>query len=235
MENIDIEGKQILDAISKANKFNAWMYSKVKPYLGEENLEVGSGIGNISSFVVNDGYKLIFSDLRDQYLEVLKDKYPNNPTLELDLVDPDFKNRYVNLQTKFDCVFAMNVIEHIEDDKLALENINWLLKPGGRMFILVPAYMALYNGFDKILEHYRRYTLNSLISVMPQNNVIEKRFYFNTIGILGWYLFGTILKRRTISEGNMSIYNLILPVVKLMDFILQGKVGLSAIVVSRKI
>ncbi len=63
MENIDIEGKQILDAISKANKFNAWMYSKVKPYLGEENLEVGSGIGNISSFVVNDGYKLIFSDL----------------------------------------------------------------------------------------------------------------------------------------------------------------------------
>ncbi len=91
----------------------------------------------------------------------------------MDLVDPDFKNRYVNLQTKFDCVFAMNVI--------------------------------------------------------------EKRFYFNTIGILGWYLFGTILKRRTISEGNMSIYNLILPVVKLMDFILQGKVGLSAIVVSRKI
>jgi SAM-dependent methyltransferase len=153
----------------------------------------------------------------------------------LDLVDPDFKNRYVNLQAKFDCVFAMNVIEHIEDDKLALENINWLLKPGGRMFILVPAYMELYNGFDKILEHFRRYTLTSLIRVMPQTNIIEKKFYFNSIGILGWYLFGKILKRRTISEGNMSIYNLILPVVKFMDFLLQGKVGLSAIVVSRKI
>jgi SAM-dependent methyltransferase len=235
MNNIDIDGKQILVSISRANKFNAWMYSKVKPYLGEDNLEVGSGIGNISSFVVNDGYKLIFSDLRDQYLEVLKAKYPKNPTLELDLVDSDFRTRYVNLQGKFDCIFAMNVIEHIENDRLALENINWLLKPGGSMFILVPAYMALYNGFDKILEHYRRYTLNSLISVLPESNILEKKFYFNSIGILGWYIFGTILKRRTISEGNMSIYNLILPIVKVMDFLVQGKIGLSAIVVSRKV
>jgi 2-polyprenyl-3-methyl-5-hydroxy-6-metoxy-1,4-benzoquinol methylase len=67
----------------------------------------------------------------------------------------------------FDTVYALNVVEHIKDDNLAISNAKKLLKHDGNIIILVPAYQALYNRFDIVLEHYRRYNeqrLNSLLS-----------------------------------------------------------------------
>ena len=95
--------------------------------------------------------------------------------------------QFKNYIGTFDSVFAFNVVEHIEDDKLALENCYKLLKPGGHVVILVPAYQSLYNRFDKELEHFRRYTKKTLKAVISSArfDIITKR-YFNFMGIFGW-------------------------------------------------
>ena len=44
----------------------------------------------------------------------------------------------------FDMVALFDVIEHIEDDVRVLSEVQRVLKPGGRVFISVPAYQFLY-------------------------------------------------------------------------------------------
>lgn len=58
----------------------------------------------------------------------------------------------------FDVVTAMDIIEHIDQDKTAMAEMLRVLKPGGRLLATVPAYMALWSGHDVALHHHRRYT-----------------------------------------------------------------------------
>jgi len=58
----------------------------------------------------------------------------------------------------FDVVTAMDIIEHIDNDKAASAEIFRVLKPGGQVYITVPAYQSLWSEHDEALHHHRRYT-----------------------------------------------------------------------------
>ncbi|MEM7514857.1 MAG: class I SAM-dependent methyltransferase, partial [Bacteroidota bacterium] len=155
--------------------------------------------------------------------------------VNLDLVHPQFGKEYAPLLQQYDTVFALNVIEHIEDDTLAIRNVSQLLKPGGKLIILVPAYPALHNSFDEELYHYRRYTKSSLTKQMLLNGLlIQNSFHFNFLGILGWWVYGSLLKNKLIPEGPMSWFNRLVPVIKLLDRLVLRNIGLSVIVSSHK-
>ncbi len=62
----------------------------------------------------------------------------------------------------FDVVTAMDIIEHIDDDKAASSEIFRVLKPGGRLLVTVPAFTSLWSEHDEALHHYRRYTVPRL-------------------------------------------------------------------------
>jgi SAM-dependent methyltransferase len=59
-----------------------------------------------------------------------------------------------------------DVLEHIEDETAALRHVHTLLRPGGRLFLTVPAYPLLYSVDDEVAGHFRRYTLSSLTRVL---------------------------------------------------------------------
>ena len=235
-KDIDQEGLDILDVVSKAKKLNNWMYKTIEPYCKGTTLEIGSGLGNISEFFVTNKYDISVSDLRENYRTILKDKFnlPENKVLDLDIVDPDFDTKSKNLLNTFDSVFSLNVVEHIKDDNLAIRNMVKLLKPSGNLVILVPAYQALYNNFDSTLEHYRRYNKKSLTSLMGNYGEIISSFYFNAVGILGWWVSGKIFKNKMIPEGEMKLYNTLVPIIKMVDKVTFNKVGLSVICVIKK-
>src|SRR5687767_6622160 len=60
-------------------------------------------------------------------------------------------------ENSFDLVVAMDILEHVKDDSLALNEIYRVLKPGGRIIATVPAYAALWSSHDVALMHFRRY------------------------------------------------------------------------------
>jgi SAM-dependent methyltransferase len=55
-----------------------------------------------------------------------------------------------------------DVLEHIEDEAGVLQQVHTLLRPGGRLFLTVPAYAFLHSADDVLAGHFRRYTLRSL-------------------------------------------------------------------------
>ncbi len=236
-KDIDQEGMETLKAISSANKFNAWMYQRIAADCSGKILEIGSGIGNISEYFIKNGAEIYLSDLRDNYLEFLESNYKSKAAgiLKMDIVDPNFEEVYAEHLGTFDTVFALNVVEHIKDDTLAMANIKKLLKKDGKAVILVPAYNTLYNSFDEALEHYRRYTKKTLNKVFDNNQFqIQKSSYFNAAGIAGWILSGAILKKTTIPAGQMKLYNKLVPIFKVVDKVIFNSFGLSVITVGKK-
>ena len=238
-EEEDLVGESTLDVIAKADKFNMWMYQTIKPYCKGKVLEIGSGIGNISSFFMEDDFKLMLTDIRQGYCTKLENTFNGNPnflgTEVMDLTDADFDSKFQSHLGQYDTVFALNVVEHIYDDTLALKNCRKLLSDNGHLIILVPSYQKLYNNFDKELGHYRRYTKASLSHVFLNNHfkIIHKQ-YFNFMGIFGWYVTGNLLKKDSIPGDQMALYNSLVPIFKIIDKLIFNGVGLSTIIVGKK-
>lgn len=233
-EEEDAKGQEILEAISAAGTFNKWMYGTIRPFCEGRILEIGSGVGNISSFFIHEGATLALSDIREGYREKLKKQFPKQPVYNIDIVDPEFALHQKELLGTFDTCFALNVVEHVENDALAIRNMLQLLKPGGRLIILVPAYQWLYNPIDTSLGHYRRYTQHSLGELMKVHGALEKLFSFNFTGIAAWWMGGKLFRQDTIPKGEMKLYNTFVPVFKIVDKLVLNKAGLSVIGVLKK-
>jgi SAM-dependent methyltransferase len=99
---------------------------------------------------------LIGSDYVRGPLEQLATKIPNVPLLQFNLVDCPLPDHCA------DAVVLLNVLEHIEDDAAAVRQLYRILKPGGVAVIEVPAGPRLYDVYDKLLLHFRRYSLKDL-------------------------------------------------------------------------
>ena len=83
-------------------------------------------------------------------------RLPNVPLLQIDLTKTGLPS------DQYDAMSALNVLEHIQDDGSALKEIHRLLKPGGRVAITVPAGPHLYDFYDEVHTHERRYARKEL-------------------------------------------------------------------------
>ena len=235
----DPVGLHTLKVIATADRFNRWMFEQIRDHLKGEILEIGSGIGNISQLVIESDHYITLSDYNKEYCSILEDRFSTNKNvrevIQIDLLHPEFETKFLRFKQKFDSIFLLNVIEHIEDDKLSVRNCRYLLKPGGHLILLAPAYSWLYSTFDEALGHYRRYTVKSMSELLQSQGFdILSGSYFNITGIAGWFLFGKIFKRRMLGKGEMSVFNRIVPFAKLTDKIMAHKAGLSIIVTGIK-
>lgn len=238
MTHTDTAGYATLESIRNAQHFNFWMYATIKKFLTGNILEIGSGIGNISFFLLEDKFDLTLSDIDSEYLKILRNQFCNYPNakgfFKIDLECKSFEKEYADKEGKFDTIFLLNVLEHIKDDYKAIENCRYLLKPQGTLIILVPAYKFLYSELDKQLGHYRRYTSKSLSSLFsPERFTTETLFHFNSLGVAAW-LWNKVFNKSGITKSRMLLYNKLVPIAKFLDVITFKRTGLSVIAVARK-
>ncbi len=99
---------------------------------------------------------VIGSDFVPGPLETLATSLPDVPLLHFDLTRCPLPDGSV------DAVVLLNVLEHIEDDTAAIVQVHRVLRPGGVAVIEVPAGPGLYDVYDELLMHHRRYRLREL-------------------------------------------------------------------------
>jgi dTDP-4-dehydrorhamnose reductase len=82
----------------------------------------------------------------------------------------------------FDVALSLDVIEHLEHEEWALKEIERVIKPGGLLVIMVPAYMFLWGVQDEVAHHYRRYTMRGLTKKVLSSTSLSvvRKSYFNT-------------------------------------------------------
>lgn len=230
------EGDQNLKILAGASNFTQWMYEQAKPALKGTILEIGSGRGNYSKLIIRDfpANKIILSEIDENYISNLQKTFNSDlvSTIKLNL---EKKNDFTQIEN-IDSAFALNVLEHVEHDVDALNNMYEKLTPGGTFTILVPAHQFLYNCIDKSVGHYRRYNKKLMQAKVAQTKFkIKKLFYFNAISIPGWYLSGNIFKKDLLSENKMQLLDRLVPFLKFIEtHLLRKTIGMSLVAVLEK-
>ncbi|TFI60032.1 class I SAM-dependent methyltransferase [Sphingomonas parva] len=82
----------------------------------------------------------------------------------------------------YDLVAILDVLEHVEEDREALESIGRKLKPGGKILITVPAHPWMWSAHDVVNHHKRRYTRRALRQVIAAAGLkVELLSWFNSL------------------------------------------------------
>ncbi len=118
-------------------------------------LDVGCGWGVTLESLERRGYDAAGMDVSRRTLEALD--RPGRRLIEADLTGPIHCP-----EPSHDAVLALDVIEHLDDDRAAVARLAELVRPGGIVIASVPALPELSGEFDTIQGHRRRYTPEAL-------------------------------------------------------------------------
>jgi SAM-dependent methyltransferase len=198
-----------LDRMAEADRYNAWLLDRARPYLGGRVLEVGAGIGTFTEQLA-DGREVVAVEPDPALVPHLRRNAPSATVVagEADAAPPG----------PFDSIVCFNVLEHIPDDAAALAAFRERLRPGGHLLLLVPSHPFLYGPIDRAFAHERRYAMRPLRARLEGAGfgVTELR-RVNPVGALGWLVAGRILRRSEIPGGPLRAFDRLVPVLRLLD------------------
>lgn len=192
-------------------------------------LEIGSGIGNLSAFLV-DRDRLVLTDTREEYLTRLRTRFAQQSNVSVERLYLPNEHGALAGQ-RFDTIICLNVLEHVDDDAGSLAAIRGMLTPGGRLVLLVPALPALYGTMDRALGHHRRYRRAALADLLRATGFAVAHIeYFNLAGVPGWWFAGRVLRRELIPASSLKLYDALVPLFRL-ERLLPWRVGQSLIAI----
>ncbi len=227
------DGYYILRSVRRAKGFNKWMLSTFRPFIGTRVFEAGCGIGNFTELLL-DRERLVCVDYDPFYVEMIGRRFGHMENVKAFQGDLTTDACAAQVEPeRVDTIISLNVLEHIEADRAVLEHFQRVLEPGGHAVVLVPCHPWLYTECDRSLGHVRRYTEAELREKFAAAGleVVSLR-QFNRLGVYGWWVSG-LFKKKDLSPTQMRLYELMLPIAKLLDWMKIGP-GLSMVVVGRK-
>ncbi len=160
---------------------------------GKSVLDIGCGAGTLCFYLANKDNKCVGVDVSDRAIRFCK-QTAKNLDLEKRTAFKVINFPRESLRQKFDVVILTEVIEHLENDNLALKKIYELLNKDGIAIISTPSQnaplykMGLAKKFDERVGHLRRYTVEELVRKCEKVGfkVIETK---KTEGIIRNFLF----------------------------------------------
>ena len=228
------QGLPTLEVLTEAKNYNRWIAENFYASIQAPLLEFGAGIGNMSE-LLSAYTPLCVTDTDARMLAHLEDKFSQINAVSvqfLDITQPPPEHLVESFQT----VIGINVLEHVEDDEQALVHLGHVLKPSGRLLLLVPAKKWAYTELDRQLGHFRRYEKKELGEKLVKASFqIEKLYFFNIIGLLSWIMRDKIQRSGGLRPYQISLFDSIVPILKRVESKVSMPVGISLIAIAQKI
>ena len=232
--DIDSYQTEVLEVAQSAINYRKWLARLTYPFLGDNPLEFGSGIGDYADEWLELGCnRITVSESSATRITVLQNKFGNNPLVHVDYLNIE---AYDGLNAKYSSVVSLNVIEHLIDDGAALRGAHKALIPGGYFIAFTPAFPILMSRFDRSVGHHRRYTRKTARALLTNNGFeIVKAHYVNSAGWFAW-LFGMRLLKITPRDSFLlKVWDkLVIPIVSKVELMITPPFGQSILIVGQK-
>lgn len=141
------------------NYRNSILVSFLKKYKSSliNFLEIGCGTGFVISEIERSfpNAKTYGSEIHSEGLVLASKRVKRSELMQMDA-------RNIPFREEFDAIGAFDVIEHIEDDRKVLKEMNLSLKKGGVLVLTVPQHQFLWSQTDIDAGHQRRYSRKEL-------------------------------------------------------------------------
>jgi glycosyltransferase involved in cell wall biosynthesis len=226
-------GHDVLFSSPRTHRLNHWLADTVRPFLGNRVLEIGAGLGKITSLLLpRDHYTA--ADHEELHLDYLRSLFAARRRVEIRKVDVQKPEDFADLHGKYDSVVCLNVLEHVADPRQAMKNLYDALEPGGKLCVLVPRNRRLYGITDDALQQEHRYSLQELQElVVAAGFQVEKGFTFNKIASPWCFFNSCILRKTRLGIVQLKLFDSTIWLWRLIDRWLPWH-GVSCIVVARK-
>lgn len=139
-------------------------------------LDFGCSSGGLVQYLQKLNYNAFGCDVSEEAIKTGRQKNIANLT--------SLKENHLNFRSEFfDGVLALDVLEHLEDESWAINEIQRVLAPGGVAVIMVPAFRFLWGIQDEVAHHFRRYTMAQLLERVSQAKrlTVLRKTYFNSL------------------------------------------------------
>ncbi|MEQ4300384.1 class I SAM-dependent methyltransferase [Plantactinospora sp. B6F1] len=222
--------EEVLEGLATAVNHRRWFVELALPYLGDNPIEIGSGLGDYAIEWAPFLERFTATEADPDRLIALKERLAGEPSIEV---------RQMLLPTTEDgdysAAVSYNVLEHIEDHVGALRSMRNLVRPRGAVVLIVPAFEFAMSPADIATGHVRRYTKKTMRAALEEAGLeVETLHYANALGLLGYYM-ATSVFRLMPKEGPMvKVYDtLVLPVTKAAERVVRPPFGQSVFAVAR--
>lgn len=224
-----------LDLFAAAINWKSYWRSQIEPYLGDEVLEVGAGIGGTTKQLCRSRHKRWVCLEPDEQLahrlaqDLEEDNLPAGCEVSIGTVAD------LGELDSFDTIIYIDVLEHIEDDGGEMARASHHLRAGGHLIVLSPAHQWLYTPFDKAIGHYRRYTKRSLAALTPPNLSVVRIKYLDAVGLFASLANRLILNSTMPTRKQIAFWdNYMVSLSRFLDPLLIYSVGKSVVGVWRR-
>jgi SAM-dependent methyltransferase len=176
---------EVLETLGDAWRYRRWLADLARPHLGLNPVEIGSGTGDYAAEWLPDVATMTVTECEEGRLLALKDRFAGYAGVEV----ASLSLPATVINGGHSAAVALNVLEHIGDDVGAVRSMAQLVRPGGRVVVLVPAFEFAMSRFDRSVGHVRRYTRRQLRGVFEAAGLTCVRTrYVNAVGLLSWLL-----------------------------------------------
>jgi SAM-dependent methyltransferase len=221
----------VLVALSGCRNHRKWFADFAKPYLGDHPIEIGSGLGDYAQEWIPLVGRFTATDADEAMVIGLKRELAGYSHVDV---------RQIWLPTtaaaEHSCLICYNVLEHIEDHVGALRSMAGLVRHGGYIVLVCPAFPFAMSPVDIATGHVRRYTRRTMKAALTEAGleVVDLR-YANSLGLICYYAFTSLLRRQPSTGGTMTFYDrLVVPLVRSAERLInRPPFGQSVIAVAR--
>jgi SAM-dependent methyltransferase len=219
-----------------AKQYFEWQSRMAEAHLGPRVLEVGCGLGNFTQHLL-DRDLVVSLDVEPRCIENHQRRFGRHPRVVsqcLDVQSPAFLD-LAGYQP--DSIACLNVLEHVEDDALALSHMHKVLPAGGTVVLIVPAFQSLYGPIDHLLGHYRRYSRSGVAELAGRVGFRPRILrYMNSVGFFGWWFNARLLKKTAQSETAIKIFDsLVVPALSRVERHIEPPFGQSIFTVLERL
>ena len=219
-----------LKFFDEAKNFRDYQLKLIKQYVKGYVAEVGPGNGmNVSTYIKYPKKIDLYEPTKKFYLELKKRFKKNNKV-------SNYNKKFLLQKEKYDSILYLDVLEHIKYDKEEILKAFKSIKKNGYLIINVPAFSYLYSKFDKDVGHHKRYQKEDMRIIFK--NLKYKKLDLKYYDSVGYIL--SLLSRLTLSdykkkfEQKIKIWDFLIPLSKIIDFLTFNLYGKSLLVVIKK-
>jgi glycosyltransferase involved in cell wall biosynthesis len=107
-------GRGVLNNLTGTPQYLSWLARVLRPYLGDSVLEIGAGIGNMAGRLMGRRLLYVAAESDTLHLHALHNRFLRTPNVQVRRIDPAQMADFEGLESTFDTVLAINVLEYLE-------------------------------------------------------------------------------------------------------------------------
>jgi SAM-dependent methyltransferase len=188
-------------------------------------LDIGSSEGAFLDYLSTHHMKFTGIDIDESALKFCRERGYGDHVQYGNIKDIPFP------PDSFDIATALDIVEHVDDDLKAMNEISRILVKGGIALVIVPAYQWLWSRNDEAYHHQRRYSKKAFMLLTANCGLKTEQWSYFNFFLFPVFVLASLYSR--LFPGRVKTSTVLKPLPKPLNFLLKQIIYFESWMISR--